>query len=74
MGTSGATVDLLPISSLPDFMPRKPEGLMDATFLLLGTDTVTKETCCYPGGNQETQVLTHLRQRCMSLDEQDRRK
>lgn len=53
MGTSGATVDLLPVSSLPDSMPRKPEGLTDATFLLLGTNTLTKETRCFPGDNQE---------------------
>ena len=53
-------MDLLPVSSLPDTMPRKPEGLTDATFLLLVTDTVTKETCCFPGDNQETQVVTHL--------------
>lgn len=50
MGTSGATVDLLPVSSLPHSMPRKPEGLTDATFLLLGTNTVTKETLLLPWG------------------------
>lgn len=64
-------MDLLPVSSLPDSMPRKPEGLTDATFLLLGTNTSTKETRCFPGDNQETQVITHLWQKCMSPDEQD---
>lgn len=44
------------ISSLPHSMPRKPQGLTDATFLLLGTDTVAKETCCFLGDNRESRL------------------